>query len=171
MQDVQATAPNTIASETPEPSILGIYHININVTNLERSQKFYEMLGFRVIQEFDQAGVPELDQGLGMEYSDNRALFMGLGRHSPETVLDLAEWREPKAQDRPMPKINDIGVPRIALRVRNIDALYEKLTGLGVEFITEPKSLDFLERSPRFAVCKDPDGVFIEFVEVGRRAK
>ena len=152
-----------------EASVLGIYHININVSNLERSRDFYQMLGFQVVDSFDQAGIPELDQGLGMPYSDCRALFMAIGRNRPETVLDLAEWREPKASERAMPRINDIGMPRIALRVKNLDALYEDLVSKGVEFISEPKTLGFLERSPRFAVCTDPDGIFVEFVELPPR--
>ena len=31
------------------PNIKSIFHINVNVTNFERSLKFYEMLGFHVV--------------------------------------------------------------------------------------------------------------------------
>ena len=171
MQRELSKSSGVVEDSDSEPCVLGIYHINLNVSNLERSQAFYEMLGFRVIEEFDQAGIPELDQGLGMDYTDTRALFMGLGRNRPETVLDMAEWRQPKSQERQMPGITDIGMPRIALRVRNLDALYKELISKGVEFISEPKELGFLDRSPKFAICKDPDGIFVEFVELPRRKR
>ena len=32
--------------------ILGIYHVNINVTDIERSTEFYGLLGFRVVDSF-----------------------------------------------------------------------------------------------------------------------
>ena len=41
---------------TEEGQVLGIYHLNINVTNLERSRAFYELFGFRVIELFHERG-------------------------------------------------------------------------------------------------------------------
>ncbi|HLY54977.1 MAG TPA: VOC family protein [Stellaceae bacterium] len=151
-----------------EPRVLGIYHININATDLERSRAFYELLGFRMIEEFGQAGQADLDRGLGLPFTDTRAYFMGFGQRF-ETVIDLVEWKEPRATGKPL-KMNDIGMPRMALRVKNIDALYAKLKAQGVEFLTEPQTLDFLKRLSRFVCCKDPDGVIIEFVELFKKA-
>jgi catechol 2,3-dioxygenase-like lactoylglutathione lyase family enzyme len=152
------------SSDESIPRILGIYHININATDLERSRAFYERLGFRLIEEFGQAGQPSLDRGLGLAYTDTKACFMGFGRRF-ETVIDLVEWRSPPAEGQPA-KMNDIGIPRMALRVKHIDQLYEQLCAEGVEFLTEPQTLDFLKRKSRFVCCKDPDGLIIEFVEL-----
>jgi len=156
--------------KTPETDflpgeVLGLYHVNINVSNLERSRAFYEMLGFRVVDEFAQAGVAELDRGLGYDYTNCRALFMAIGRNRFETVLDIVEWNEPKSEHRGL-RLHDIGAPRIALRVKHVDKLVEVLAKQGVEFISETQQLNFLKRKARFACCRDPDGMVVEFVEL-----
>lgn len=145
--------------------ILGIYHININVSNLERSREFYERLGFRVVDEFAQAGEPDLDRGLGYDYTDCRALFMAIGRNRFETVLDLCQWNEPQSGANGL-RLHDLGAPRIALRVKHVDKVVETLSAQGVEFISDIQQLNFLKRKVRFACCKDPDGMVIEFVEL-----
>jgi catechol 2,3-dioxygenase-like lactoylglutathione lyase family enzyme len=155
------------AEKSDEPRVLGIYHINVNSTDIERSRAFYELLGFKLIEEFGQAGQADLDRGLGMKFTDTRAYFMGFGRRF-ETVIDLVEWKEPRATGKPL-KMNDIGMPRMALRVKNIDALYARLKAQGIVFLTEPQSLDFLKRPSRFVCCEDPDGVIIELVELLRK--
>src|SRR5580692_10110736 len=80
--------------------VLGIYHLNINVTNLERSRAFYELFGFRVVDTFHEKHNSALDHGLGLPMgtnSENNALFMMVGSNKYATVIDLAEWVHPKA--------------------------------------------------------------------------
>jgi len=36
--------------------VKGIYHININVTNFERSLEFYKLLGFKVVRDLGEGG-------------------------------------------------------------------------------------------------------------------
>ncbi|MEM1146110.1 MAG: glyoxalase [Pseudomonadota bacterium] len=36
----------------------------------------------------------------------------------------------------------------------------------GVEFLSEPQTIDTLQRKPRFVLFKDPDGLILEFVEL-----
>lgn len=156
----QETAPSLAKGE-----VLGIYHININVSDLDRSRAFYEMLGFRVVDEFDQAGEPDLDRGLGYDYTDCRAIFMAIGRNRFETVLDIAEWREPRSEHRGQ-RLHNLGAPRIAIRVKHIDKVVEALRAKGVAFISDIQQLNFLARKARFACCHDPDGMVVEFVEL-----
>ena len=150
--------------------ILSIYHININCRDLERSEAFYEMLGFRTVARFAER-CSNLDRGLGFTNRDeptkSRALFMklGLGKGIPETVLDLCEWEDPQAEGD-APSLLNYGVPRIAMRVQHMDALVDRLKRNGVEFFSDPQTITTLERSPRFACFKDPDGVILELVEL-----
>ena len=112
--------------------ILGIYHININVTDIERSTEFYALLGFKVVDSFHEQGTPGLDRGLGLDYSNTRARFLALGNAPHETVLDLVEWIEPEATSQQI-SINQIGVPRFCLRVKNLDAEVARLKGEKLE--------------------------------------
>ena len=36
--------------------VKGIYHINVNVTNFERSLAFYQLLGFQVVRDLGEVG-------------------------------------------------------------------------------------------------------------------
>ena len=146
--------------------ILGIYHVNINVSSLERSIAFYELLGFKVLHTFNEVGTPSLDRGLGLAYTNTRAAFMGLGNSPYETVLDVVEWNEPKTKVRDI-ELSEIGMPRLCLRVKGLDQEMARLSQRGIEFVSSPQRLDHLARSPRFVLCRDPDGLVVEMVEFG----
>lgn len=152
-----------------EGRVLGIYHVNINVHDIERSREFYEKLGFQVVDSFNERDNEAIARGLGLGHgstSNTRALFMKVGDNKHATVIDVCEWIEPKSYGEPI-GINQYGIPRICLRAKNLDALVRSLREKGVTFITEePQCIDSLDRSPRFICCKDPDGVLIEFVEL-----
>jgi len=144
--------------------VLGIYHVNINVTSLDRSRSFYEMLGFEVLEEFREVGNENLDRGLGLARSDSRAYFLRIGNDSRSTLIDLVEWYEP-ALAGSAPAMNHAGPVRIALRVKDLDGMYETLRGKGVQFLSAPQALLDLPLKPRFVCLKDPDGVLLELVE------
>ncbi|MGH7806412.1 MAG: VOC family protein, partial [Candidatus Binatia bacterium] len=102
--------------------VLGIYHLNVNVSNLERSRAFYERLGFRVVETFHEDGNPDLDRGLGLERSHTDALFLRLGDDPRSTLIDLVQWTEPAAVGG-TPEMNRLGPVRIALRVKELDRM------------------------------------------------
>lgn len=145
--------------------ILGLYHININVTDIERSAEFYGLLGFKEVDRFHECGTPGLDRGLGFERTETHARFMALGNSERETVLDLVQWVEPAAS-KPEIELNQIGIPRLCLRVKDLDGEVERLKENGVEFFSEPQVIDTLARKPRFVLFRDPDGIVLELVEL-----
>jgi glyoxylase I family protein len=168
--------PNTeFRGETKPPvegdgQVLGIYHLNINVTNLDRSRAFYELFGFRVIDTFHEKHNSALDHGLGLPMgtnSENNALFMMVGSNKYATVIDLAEWVHPKANSGGLTEPHSLGVPRFCLRVKNIHKLVARLKSHGVKFLSEePQRLETLKRKPHFICCRDPDGLIVELVEL-----
>lgn len=145
--------------------ILGIYHVNLNVSDIERSTKFYGLLGFREVDRFHEKGTPGLDRGLGFPYTETHARFLALGNKPHETVLDLVQWVEPEAARVPI-ALNQIGMPRLCLRVKDLDEEVTRLREHGVEFISEPQEIDTLARKPRFVLFRDPDGIVLELVEL-----
>lgn len=145
--------------------VLGIYHLNINVTDLERSRAFYERLGFRVVETFHEDGNSDLDGGLGLESSRTDALFLRLGDDPRSTLIDLVQWTKP-ALVGTAPEMNHLGPVRIALRVKDLDRIVADLGAAGVELLSSPQTLRDLPRRPRFVVFRDPDGVLLELVEL-----
>ncbi len=148
--------------------ITGIYHVNVNCTDIERSRAFYELLGFRVVAEFEEKDNASLNKGLGLSSSHTRALFLKAGRGKDATLIDLVQWYRPASLSKGESDIAALGVPRIALKAENLLELYEDLKARGVEFVSEPQQLAFPEfgTEPLFCVCQDPDGLLIELVEV-----
>jgi catechol 2,3-dioxygenase-like lactoylglutathione lyase family enzyme len=148
--------------------VRSLFHVNVNCRDLERSIAFYEAIGFRQVYRFDVADhADESYEGLGVRgiVEHRGPCVMFLGEDPYQTRLDLMQWiqPEPAAPRRPNPQ--DVGVPRIALWAKNIDALYDELLAQGFEFDAPPVG-PFPERAiERVLYTRDPDGLIVEFIE------
>ena len=107
--------------------IESIFHMNVNVTNFERSIEFYKLLGFHVIRDLGEVGNEKLNEGLRMPNGRGRAVLMILGDNPRATRLDLIEWKNPKTEGQAHPNLWHAGICRIALRTRTLQKDYEEL--------------------------------------------
>ena len=148
------------------PNIRSIFHVNINVTDFERSLKFYEMLGFRVIRDLGEGGNPKMARGLGADQCRGRAVLMILGDNPRATRIDLIEWKNPRTEGRAYPHLFHAGICRIALRTRTLLADYEELKSRGVQFLSEPRMWRTPAGEEGFVCLTDPDGTAIELIQV-----
>ncbi|MEH6910478.1 MAG: VOC family protein [Oceanicoccus sp.] len=151
---------------------LGWGHININVSNLDRSIEFYKKLGFDVmipaIPYLDLAGkevsrpIPKAAaHALGLPQGQNgRACIMQLSSGFPK--IDLTELSEQK-QRKPLESV-DLGLVRICLSSQNLQLDYENLLEHGVNFLSSPQRC--IDGMADIAVCADPDGALIELIQV-----
>ena len=146
-------------------------HINVNVSNLERSVAFYEKLGFELYRH----GIPYLDltmdtgvtalpdacaEALGLpEKTAGRACIMQLGSGYPK--LDLTEFETTKPE-KPLTNA-DVGIVRLCLATKNLQKLYARLIAEGVPFLSAPQPCK--NRMAHIATCADPDGTLIELIE------
>jgi hypothetical protein len=71
--------------------IKGIFHVNINCSNFDRSLEFYKMLGFNVAVDIPEGGSTDMNKGLGLKNGVGRAAIMQLGDGPRGTRLDLIE--------------------------------------------------------------------------------
>lgn len=146
-------------------------HVNINVTDLERAIDFYRKLGFEVMLP----GIPYL--GLSRTASGElgtgaaglldvpagtrgRACIMQLGNGFPK--LDLTELDMP-AQQPPLTNA-DVGLVRLCLASRDLEADCQRLAAAGVAFVTPPRAAR--EGLADVALCRDPDGTLIELIQI-----
>ena len=146
--------------------IQSLFHININCTDFERSLAFYEMLGFRQVLDLPQHKLsPELAKGLDIPDGEARGALLMVGDDPRATRIDLIEWTRPKTEGTPYPHLYHTGMPRLALRTKDLPAMYEELKGLGVKFLSEPQVIN-LAGGERFVCLEDPDGTIIELLEI-----
>jgi glyoxylase I family protein len=146
---------------TPIDGVIGIFHLNINCSNLERSLAFYQMLGFKVVADMGEGSDATVAQGLGLRTGRYRGVLMQVGAGERATLLDLIQWHEPASSEKPYPGLNHLGICRVALETPDVGKVYEQLKARGVEFLSEPK---FLAGGVAFVCCKDPDGTIVEFI-------
>jgi glyoxylase I family protein len=148
--------------------IKGIFHVNINCSNFQRSLEFYKMLGFKVVVDIPEGGSAEMDKGLGLENGVGRAAIMQLGNDPRGTRLDLIEWKSPSSEGKPYAKLNHLGIARVALFTKDLPGTYDDLKRKGVKFISEPVVLKTPAGETLYACFYDPDGTILELIEPAR---
>jgi len=149
--------------------ITGMVHVNVNCSDYERSLRFYETLGFRVLWEVPEVSSAEVAAAVGMPPYKVRGALLALSS-GPSTLIDLLEWKDPRDDAAPYPHLYHLGLARIALNTTDLDADVAELESHGVEFLSEPARLDGPGGSEtRFVCFKDPDGTVLELVETRAR--
>jgi catechol 2,3-dioxygenase-like lactoylglutathione lyase family enzyme len=145
--------------------VSGILHVNINCSNYERSLRFYEMLGFKTLWEVPETNSPEVAAAVGMPPYHVRGSLLILDKGINSTMIDLLEWKYPRDNEAPYPYLYHLGIARIALATKDLDADMAVLKAHGVELISDPACVEVQGFVSRFVCFKDPDGTVLELVE------
>jgi len=147
--------------------LTGLVHVNINVSNFERSRAFYEALGFRLVWMVPPTNSPEVAAAVGMPPYRVKGGLMALEGSEPRIVIDLLEWSEPRDEAPPYPHLYHLGLARIALATSNMDADLEILAALGAQLVGPPARVEIngAKTGTRFVCFRDPDGTILELVE------
>jgi glyoxylase I family protein len=146
--------------------IKSVFHINVNVTNFEKSLAFYKMVGFKVVLDIGEGPNKGNDVGLNIPNSTARAALLALSDDPRATRIDLIEWKTPATAGAPYPHLYHAGAARIALFAKNIDEEYARLKAEGVVMVSEPVTIRFGNKAgAKFFCFKDPDGTFLELIE------
>ena len=158
--------------------ITGQVHVNINVSDFDRSRTFYEALGFRLIWMVPETNSKEVAAAVGMPPYRVRGGLMNLEGAKSPLVIDLLEWQSPRDEAPPYAHLYHLGIARIALATSDMDADLATLESMGVELVGPPAQVvvDGAPSGGRFVCFKDPDGTILELVEttgmsalIGRR--
>ena len=154
--------------------VLARVHFNTNVSDFERSRAFYRQLGFETISGFPDANTLAMAEAIGVstptEYDGTQGGETGgyllhgelIGLGFTGGLIDLIEFTIPRNDAPPYRKLNRIGMTHAEMLTTDIDADYLYMTGLGVEFLSEPVAA---ADGSRFAMFKDIDGVFYKLRE------
>ncbi|EBW6362377.1 VOC family protein [Salmonella enterica subsp. enterica serovar Oranienburg] len=119
-----------------------IAHIGYQVSDLTRSLAFYEPLGFQRQQQFSKPS----PQG------SIEVAFLKMA----DVVLELYQLPAGTSFDAPR-----YGIDHLALEVRDLDAVQQRLAELGYPLDEDPTE----EGNVRFLLIRGPDGERLEFDE------
>jgi catechol 2,3-dioxygenase-like lactoylglutathione lyase family enzyme len=151
----------------------GVTHVALGVTDLQRSKEFYSrIMGFnQVIHESDDEEVPE-------EVSMGRKTKVAVLGQPPELksslpILEAGTLKLVQTPDYEGKRTfegrrwGDIGCMEFALDVTELGRTYEDMVARGAQECQAPAEVDMGSGSAgSVAYVKDPDGNFIEMVEV-----
>ena len=150
-------------------SMQRLLHVNVVCTDLERSVDFYSrLLGGEVLSRIEKTDSPFMRaQGYGGQNA-YRAAFIGFPKPEGGPVIDLLEWVDPPEGRRAPLDAKDLGIPRMAIGVRGVDALHEALVDAGCDVLSAPLDLDVGPTRIRAFFVRDPDGALLELAESRR---
>lgn len=147
--------------------LFGIWHVSWTVTDIVRSQRFYETLGFELVhyQEGKNAYTEKL---VGLPGAHLKAALMklkdtpaGLSGH----VIELIEYVSPKGEHlRPRPC--DVNSAHLALITDNAPELHRRMVEAGAVFVSPPVAItEGINRGGFTCYMRDPDGFTIELMQ------
>ena len=138
-----------------------IRHIGIVVTDLDRSLSFYrDLLGMTIVRRMDESG-DYIDKLLGLENTDVTTVKLSLDGNP--TLIELLHFKSHPVEASAK-KVFTPGLSHIAFTVPDVDLSYRRLSDAGILFNAPPQCSP--DRRAKVAYCKDPDGTYIELVQV-----
>lgn len=149
--------------------IHAVDHINLVVSNLDRSVQFYtELLGFQEIRRAHLEG-EWIESIVGIK--DVHADVVYIVAPAGEPRLELLCYQSPRGKAFPHNSFaNTIGLRHIAFRVKDIDSTIRRLNEAGVKVMSKPVSVPvstIMHDSGHKILCYflDPDGILLELAE------
>jgi len=142
--------------------IRGIHHIAISTRDLERAVDFYcRLLGFEKVFEGGwSVGYESADMITGLKDSSARMAMLSGGN----AIIELFHYTSPTpTTGEPRRAVCDHGITHICLEVVGIDAEYERLKEMGMEFHCPPQDFG---KGIKATYGRDPDGNVIELQEI-----
>lgn len=154
--------------------LLNLVHINLHVSDLDRSIDFYERLGFTVMHDLGRneakamqaVEVSPLSQhGGGMV----RGVVMSLGDDPRcSTKIELIQYVDPAPTARPFKPNHEVGVHRVAIRVKDIHGTVADLRAKGIVIPSGPHEIYTMGGTQRYVLFPDPDETMLELIELSR---
>ncbi|MBN1266897.1 MAG: VOC family protein [Anaerolineales bacterium] len=132
-------------------NINGWSHLGIPVTNLTRTEEFYERFGFRRVM---QAAVPAGREEIKVSMLEYNGFILEFYQLLPPDLFEIHSR-------------NDGLIDHFALGVADIEQAFAELTAAGLQTLeAAPLELPFWENGAKYFCIRGPDGEKIEFNQI-----
>ena len=144
-----------------------VLHIGLTVSNLEKSIAFYrDVLGLKYLGQMVMEG-EETDKLFNLTNCKAHIAYLNGSDeiNCPPIELIQIEGIEIIKNKN---DLNHISISEVCFEVTDIEAEYQRLSQLGVEFLSEPQYFDFSNYGfgkSKAVYFKDPDGITLELIE------
>lgn len=139
----------------------GIRHTGIVVKDMEKALYFYrDLLGFKIVKKMQESG-NYIDTVCGVT---NISVITVKLSADDNNLIELLCFLSPVSKNDTAKGLTDAGFSHISCSVENIDAIYDRLSKAGIWFNSLPQASS--DGYAKVAFCRDPEGNFIELVEV-----
>jgi len=138
-----------------------IDHINIVVSDLEKAQDFFKLLGFISGPKAELSG-KWISEIVGLE--NVKAEYLALSHPDSSVSIELISYYSPHSLPSPdADKAHKIGFRHLAFAVNDIESIVGRLRHEGVDFISEVKT--YPATGKKLVYFKGPDNILLEFAE------
>lgn len=147
------------------PMVITFDHVGIQVTDADRSARFYEeVLGLKRVRETLRSE-PYVQRVVGY-YPDVEMKIIEMEIPGSKAMLEILEYRN--VPRTPIdPATAHPGTAHFSLYVRDLDALYERAISKGVKFVS---GVEPVTGGPwlgaKVVYMKDPDDIRVELVQL-----
>ena len=148
--------------------ISDILHIGVTVSNMDRSIAFYrDILGLAFQGELIMEG-PDTHALFAKEGCSARVAYLRGSEVLEGPPVELIQFINKDDVEKKEADLFRTSISEICFATDDIWKEYERLSGLGVEFISEPKEFDFTSSGFGKSIAvyfKDPDGIIMELIQ------
>ena len=142
-------------------AVKNIRHTGIVVSDMDRSLKFYrDLMGLEPVIDFTEES----------EYIDTISGLNGVKLRMVKLVtedggmIELLHYTSHPQPGRHNNRLYNIGPAHVAFTVEDVDKTFADWSAKGVRFNSPPTMSP--DGYAKVTFCKDPDGTFLEIVEV-----
>jgi len=137
-----------------------IDHLNIVVSDLERSKAFFSLLGFTegIAAELDTRFLERLTGIRGA-----RGRFVAMHHPGSNVSIELLQFDGDQAPDSDLDRADRIGMRHLALAVRDIETVVARMAAHGIEFLSPVQTWE--KTGKKLVYFRGPDGILLELAE------
>ena len=140
------------------------FHTGFVVKDIEASIKFYaDVLGMRIAGRTEREG-EFVEQVLAFPGAHIKGWFVDMGEGH---LLELIQYLSPASGENHLQR-NDLGASHLAFFVEDLDKFYEDTSRKGIKYNNLAAAMvdENGKLSRKAAYAQDPDGNWLEFVEI-----